>query len=56
MASAQIYCKNLGKGLLISGFDRLVEYKCGTSSGYFATTEESLLENEASSGRRGTKN
>lgn len=57
MAPAQVYCKNLGEGLLlISWFDNLVDYKFGTSSSYFATTEHSLPANEASPGRWDSKN
>lgn len=39
MAPAQIYCKNLEKGLPLSGFNNLVEYKGKTSSGCFASME-----------------
>lgn len=37
--------QGLKRGLLISGYDRVVEYKGGTYIGYFATTDESLPEN-----------
>lgn len=39
--------QGLESGLLISGFEHVVEYKGGTYIGYFATTDERLPENQA---------